>query len=164
MILTVLPVRTIPTEVCMRFRDSSPFPTILLLTTFSCIPSSFAGPGKRIDIKTKKLVVQMQHNGTSFTNISRQIGISRKSVRRIVSNYRAYGMLEKKRGRSRLGNCLHFTRHINHTSSFGWCLTCFPLSLFSPLAFLDLLQNLEFRKVCETLYLDCIRKAEAIRK
>ncbi|OTF77551.1 hypothetical protein BLA29_002884 [Euroglyphus maynei] len=55
------------------------------------------GPGKRIDLKTKKLVVQMNMNGSSYTDISRQIGISRKSVRRIISNYKTFGLLEKKR-------------------------------------------------------------------
>lgn len=57
------------------------------------------GPGKRIDLKTKKLVVQMNMNGASYTDISRQIGISRKSVRRIISNYKTFGLLEKKRGK-----------------------------------------------------------------
>mgnify|MGYP002714487842 CR=1 FL=1 len=60
----------------------------------------YIGPGKRIDLKTKKLVVQMNMNGASYTDISRQIGISRKSVRRIISNFKTFGLLEKKRGKS----------------------------------------------------------------
>lgn len=73
----------------------------LLWSHFFCFLTSCCfnlGPGKRIDMKTKKLVINMLRNSTSYTNISRQIGISRKSVRRIISNYRAYGLLEKKRG------------------------------------------------------------------
>lgn len=55
------------------------------------------GPGKRIDLNTKRMVVRLQRQGSSFTDISRQIGISRKSVRRIISNYRQFGFLDKKR-------------------------------------------------------------------
>lgn len=88
---------------------------------------------KRIDLQTKRIIAQMITSGISVSDISRNIGVSRKAVKQIVANYRAYGMLEKKRGNVVI-------KHMKNVFA-----NVFSVSFFT----ITITQNLEFRKVCK---------------